>query len=99
MMQFRLGRRGVGWWPERRRAGRQRGPQAAGVELGCRQVACQPAELGGADRRIELDQDVAGAYTLAVAHVDGANDAGFQRLHQLGAPARDDLPPGATAGR
>ena len=73
-MQLGLGRGGVGCGGRNagERIGRQRGPQAGGVELGRRQVAGQPAELGGADGRIELDQDVAGAYTLAVAHVDGA---------------------------
>ena len=39
--------------------------------------------------RVELDQDVARPDALAVADMDGAHDAGLERLDRLGAAARE----------
>ena len=42
-------------------------------------------------RRIELDQHVAGLDALPIADMDGANNAGLERLDHFGPAARNDL--------
>jgi hypothetical protein len=41
--------------------------------------------------RVEFDQHVAGLDRLPVLHPDRPHDAGLERLHQLGAVARQDF--------
>jgi hypothetical protein len=55
------------------------------------EIALQMAQLGVADRRVELDQHVACLDRLPVADMDGADDPGLERLHDLAGAARDDL--------
>jgi len=49
------------------------------------------SEFGSGHRGIELHKRIAGFYALAVVDVDGANDAGLERLNDLSAAARDDF--------
>jgi hypothetical protein len=46
--------------------------------------------LGLIHGRVKLDQNLAGGDGLSIVHMDGANDAGFERLDYLGSPAGDD---------
>ena len=43
------------------------------------------------DGAVELDQDLPALTLIAVPHMDGRDDAGFQRLNGLGAAGRHDL--------
>ena len=70
---------------------RKRRAQPRGVELLGEQIILEVVAFGGVDGRIELDQDVAGLNRLPVLHPDGADHAGFERLDDLGTPARHDL--------
>jgi hypothetical protein len=95
--QFALGRQ----QPHRRAVGRIKGGeriaigerrvQSRDVELCGDEVALQMAQFGVVDCRVELDQHVACLDRLPVADMDGANDRGLERLHDLAAAARDDL--------
>src|ERR687888_338395 len=65
--------------------------QARDFKLSRHQIALQSPELGAAHGWIELDKGVAGADTLAVADMDGAHDAGLERLYGLSAAGWNDL--------
>jgi len=49
------------------------------------------AQFGIADRRVELDQHIARLDCLAILHVNGADGADLERLHDLTAAARYDF--------
>jgi hypothetical protein len=46
--------------------------------------------VGGGAGGVEFDQHLAGSHFVAITHMDGANDTGFQRLHGLGSVAHHD---------
>src|SRR6266545_4975692 len=70
---------------------RQRRTQPRDFKLRRHQIALQTPELGAAHSWIEFDKGVAGADALAVADMDGAHDAGLERLYGLGPAAWNDL--------
>ncbi len=70
---------------------RHRRLQARHIQTRPREVAAQVVALGIAHGRIELDENVAGLDALAILDMDGADDAGGERLHHLDAAAGHDL--------
>ncbi len=78
--------------PERgKRILRERRAQPRDVESGRKEIAPLALLVGFRHRRVELDQNVAGLDALSVAYVDGADNARFEWLDQLGTPAGHDL--------
>ena len=74
-------------------AGRQRRARSrATLSCSASRSLLEVVAFGGIHGRIELDQHVAGFNRLPVLHPDGANHPGLERLDDLGAPARHDLP-------
>ena len=65
--------------------------QSCNVQLRGDEVALDMLLLGSRHGGIEFDQHVARFDALAVANVNGAYDAGFERLDQLDAAAGHDL--------
>jgi hypothetical protein len=61
------------------------------VEAAQNQVLGNPLALRLGHRPVELDQDLPGRDAIAVAHVNGRDDAGLERLDGLGPAGRHDL--------
>ena len=69
----------------------ERRPQSRNVQLRSNKIASDVLLFGCGHCRIELNQNVTRLDALAIAHVDGAHDAGLEWLYQLDPTARDDL--------
>src|SRR5260370_2421030 len=76
---------------ERLRPVEERRAQPRDVEPRRDEVALDVIAFRLADRRVELDEQVALFDALPVAHVDRAHHAGLERLNDLAAPAGNDL--------
>ena len=64
----------------------QRRTQSSDIKPGGDEVALEVVAFGLRHGRIELDQHVAGLDALPITDMDCANDAGLERLDNLGAP-------------
>ncbi len=65
--------------------------QPRDIEAGRHEIAGQMPAFRLVDGRVELDEHLAGLHALAVMNMNGAHDAGLERLDQFGATAGDDL--------
>ena len=69
----------------------QRRAQSCDVQLRGNEIASDMLLLRRRHGRIELDQDVTRLNALPIMNVNGAHDAGLERLYQLDAAAGDDF--------
>ena len=67
------------------------GAQPGDIELGGDEIALQVLALSPCDRRVELDQHIAGLHGVTVMHMDRADEADLEGLDDLRPSARDDL--------
>src|SRR5450755_1530641 len=61
------------------------------VQFGACEIALKVFQLCYIHRGVKFDQNVASLDALTIANSDGANNAGFERLYDLGPASWDDL--------